>query len=158
MFNANQSPRSRRLTTRIVATGAVIAASLLGVATSSAMADTSTLRLGCYVDSSQFDVLQADLCDAQEPALQYTVVFEVLGRSGGAYTYNWHRKGVSTVLSGCTSAAYHCIISVRPGWAVQWSRTVSVDVTELATGATKTVTAVANGEPVCTSGLRLVWC
>jgi hypothetical protein len=168
MFNAKQWSRSgrgiprrhtcptkARRTTRSVATGAIIAASLLGAATSSAMADTSSLRLGCYVDSARVDVLQADSCVAEYPARQYTIVFEVLGRSGAAYTYNWHTSG-TTPVQGCTSTYYGCTVSVRP--FATWSRTVSVDVTELATGASKTVTAVAQGDPVCAWNGGLVWC
>jgi len=134
----------------------VLAASLLGVATPSAVADTSALGLGCFVDTWQIDVVQADQCFAGEPALQYTVQFEVLGRSAGGYTYNWDTTG-STVAGGCASSSYYCFITVRPN-GHPWSRTVSAVVTEAATGASKVVTAVAEGEPVCGAWEQLYFC
>ena len=169
MFNIERSSRGERdffrprrpttiarLTKRIVATSAIIAASLLGAVTSSAVADTSALKLGCYVDSRQFDVVQADYCFSPEPRTSYTVRFEVMGRSAGvAYAYSWNTSG-STVVYGCTASSFDCGIRVDSRFG--WSRTVSVHVTEVATGASKTVTALAEGETVCGAPGSLYWC
>src|SRR4051794_29577355 len=127
-------------TKHILASGAVIAASVLGVATQSAAADTSTLQLGCFVDTPALDFVQPDHCGARLAAARYSVYFEVLGRSGGGYSYQWQTSGLSVVpLSGCTSSAPTCSVSVRPRGDA--TLTASVVVTELATGASKTVTA-----------------
>jgi hypothetical protein len=145
----------KRLTRTIMATGAIMAAVVLAAATPNAVADTSTLRLGCLVDSSALDKLTPDHCVARFPARQYTVYYEVLGYSPG-YTYNWHTNG-STVSFGCTPSSAACALDQRAA-GHDWSLTTSVDVTELATGSTKTVTATAEGAAVCWFVHGFVWC
>jgi hypothetical protein len=150
----------KRITKSIVATGAIIAASLLAVAAPSAIADTSTLGMGCYVDSSRLDMLRADYCGASEPATQHTVWFEVTGRSAGGYAYNWSSASAepTTIVSGCTPSSRYCVFKI--GSRRDWSLTTSAVVTESATGASKTVTAVAEGMAVCGGwrGVPLHWC
>jgi len=145
----------KRVTRNIVATGAIIVATMFGAAATSAVADTSALGLGCFVDSPAYDTVTPDYCVASHPAPSYTVYFEVLGRSGGGYAYAWSTSGFS-IASGCTSSSPHC--SVRVGSRGDWSRTMSVNVTELATGSSKTVTAVAEGAAVCGSWKGWVYC
>lgn len=128
--------------------GAVIAASLLGAATPSALADTSSLHLGCFVDSPALDVVTSGSCAARHAASQYTVYFEVLGRSGTGYTFNWRSAGLQiTPTAGCTSSSPICMATVHPGGDT--TLTTSVVVTEIATGASKTVTAHADFFSVC---------
>ena len=142
----------KRLMKNLLASGAVMAVSLLGVATPSAVADTSTLHIGCFVDSWRLDDLQDTYCEAQDPALGYRVHFEVLGRSAGAYSYSWgtsRYRATTTIVGGCTSSFHYCTLDVRNSRGSYWEVTWSPVVTELATGASKTVTGVAAGQDVC---------
>jgi hypothetical protein len=138
----------KRLTKKRLAAVAVISASLLGAAAPSAIADTSTLRLGCFVDSSALDSVTADRCAASEVASQYTVVFEVMGLSGSGYSFDWGTSGFTIApFGGCTSSFFSCSVIVRARGHT--TRTMSVVVTELATGASKRVTATAEFFAVC---------
>jgi hypothetical protein len=145
----------KRLTRTVAATGAVIGV-LLAAATPSAFADISNLRLGCFVDSPALDTLTPDHCQATVPARQNTIYYEVLGDSLGSYTYSWHTAGF-IVSFGCTPSSVGCAVLERPAGG-DWSRTMSVDVTDPATGSAKTVSATAEGFAVCSLGGRLVWC
>lgn len=134
--------------TKTLATGAVIAASVFGAATPSALADTSALHLGCFVDSPALDVVTSGRCAARHAASQYTVYFEVLDRSATGYTFNWRSTGLPIVpTAGCTSSSPICMGTVRP--AGDSSLTTTVVVTEIATGESKTVTARADFFSVC---------
>jgi hypothetical protein len=137
----------KRLTKNGMAGGAVILTALFAIATPTATADTSALRLGCFVDSPNLDTVKEDHCVASHPASSYKVYFEVRNRSAGGYSYQWRKTGLP-VSGGCTASSHSCsLVVVKPKG--ESTLTMWVVVTELATGASKTVTADAEFFAVC---------
>lgn len=129
-----------------LAASTLIAAGLLTNAGAAHAGDVSNAQLACYVDTYAYDQLSVDYCasawtpsTANNPTTAY---FEVVGLPAGSYSYTW--KDLKTGQTGiCSSANKWCTRSIRIIAARDGTAEVQVTVRDNQTGATKTVSALA---------------
>lgn len=101
--------------------------------------DVSNASLACYVDTTAFDQLTSGYCSSGwRPGQPHptTAHFEVVGLPAGSYTYYWSD-------SQCNSASSWCNKTIRKDTSGGEPITISVNVYDNATGASKTVQATA---------------
>lgn len=101
--------------------------------------DVTNAALACYVDTFAYDQLATDYCasawtpsTANDPTIAY---FQVVGLAAGSYTYAWSRSTCGNSQS--------CSVSIRKDTSGGMPITLSVTVTDNATGAQKVVSATA---------------
>lgn len=129
-----------------LAVSSLIALGLMAHAGTAQAGDVSNARLACYVDTYAYDQLSADYCasawtpsTANNPTVAY---FEVIGLPAGSYSYTW--KDLKTGQTGvCSSTNKWCTRSIRIIAARDGTAEVQVIVRDNQTGATKTVSALA---------------
>lgn len=120
----------------------ILAGLFAGHAAPAHAGDLSNAQLACYVDTYAYDQTAVEYCvsawtpsTATNPSTAY---FEVVGLPAGSYTYAW--TNLDTGQAGvCSSGNVWCTRSIR----VNRTASMSVTITDTATGATKTVMATA---------------
>jgi len=108
--------------------------------------DLSGAQLTCYVDTYAFDVPQAQWCHstwtpgtASNPSVAF---FEVAGLSAGNYGYAWTDLETGQPLPVCANTQY-CIVPIATETRGDGEARLRVTVTDLATGAQRTLDATA---------------
>lgn len=118
---------------------ALLLGSTVGYAPAAQAGDVSNASLACYVDTTAFDQLTSGSCfsgwtpSQPDPSVAY---FEVVGLTPGSYTFAWSA-------SQCSSTSNWCTRPIRKDTSGGQPVTLSVTVTDNATGASKTVQATA---------------
>lgn len=106
--------------------------------------DVSGAQMACYVDTYAYDQQETDYCAsvwtpgrADNPT---TAVFTVVGLPAGSYSYRWRNVENGAWLS-CTSSS--CTTSIATETRGDGQAILEATVTDTATGASRTVSAVA---------------
>jgi hypothetical protein len=132
-----------KFSTPLLSAALVLAVGGVGAAESKAAAEAgpglqslSGTVLKCAVSPPTTLVYHDDYCIGSVPNSSYGVVYQVFVPAGGPYTYAWTVPSLrgQTVYSGCTSTSSLCSLTVsRVG---DHDNTISVTVTDPATGET----------------------
>ena len=108
--------------------------------------DLSNAVVTCFVDTYALDVPEAFSCrsvwtpgTATNPS---TALFQVAGVGAGNYSYAWRDMETNTVPAGCGNQDY-CEKSISTETMGDGEATLRVTITDLSTGATKSVQATA---------------
>lgn len=130
----------------LIAAGFAAALSLSGLAPARA-GDLSGAQLECYVDTIAFDVPQAGWCQsvwtpgiASNPSGAY---FNVTGLPAGNYSYVWTDLETGRAPSGCGNSPGWCGVPIATETRGDGEARMRVVVTDLATGAQRTLDATA---------------
>jgi hypothetical protein len=100
--------------------------------------------LACYVDTAAFDQLTTGLCasvsgNGPDPTIAH---FEVVGLTAGSYSFVWKDLDTGVAPPGCGNS-FVCNTGIASEAAGDGLVRMSVLITDLGTGLTKTVTARA---------------
>lgn len=108
--------------------------------------DLSGAHLGCAVDTFAFDILSADVCSAwwqpnraNNPTNAH---FEVMNLPAGNYAYLWRNLENNQSPPACAGLA-GCSLPIATDTSGDGEASMSLTVTDLDTGAQRTLTAVA---------------
>ena len=106
--------------------------------------DLTNAALACYVDTNAFDQLTTSLCvsltgNGPDPTIAH---FEVVGLTAGSYSFVWKDLETGVAPPGCGNS-YVCNTGIASEAAGDGLIRMSVLITDLSTGLTKTVTARA---------------
>lgn len=106
--------------------------------------DVSGAQMACYVDTYAYDQMETDYCAsvwtpgrATNPT---TAVFNVVGLPAGTYSYRWRNVETGAWLN-CTQSS--CTTSIATETRGDGQAILEATVTDTATGASRTVSAVA---------------
>lgn len=131
-----------RFALSILAPSLAAAALLAAPAQEARAGDVSNAQLACHVDTYAFDTPSVGTCagfwtpsTADNPSV---AVFEVQGLTPGNYSFSW-RDPVTGQNGVCASNANSCLRTIHVGE----SKRLQVTIVDLATGASKTVSARA---------------
>jgi hypothetical protein len=124
--------------------GAVSAGLLFSHSGPAFAGDVTNAALGCYVDTYAYDQLTTGLCaattqNAPDPTIAH---FEVVGLTTGNYGFLW--TDLETGLNpGCGTSSAICEVPLASeAWGDGFAK-LQVKITDIDTGATKTVSARA---------------
>lgn len=108
--------------------------------------DLSGAQLGCAVDTFAFDILTANVCSAVwQPNRAHDptdVHFEVMNLPAGNYAYLWRDLETNQSPPACAGLA-GCSLPIATDTSGDGEASMSLTVTDLDTGAQRTLTAVA---------------
>lgn len=129
---------------RMVITGLLVFLSLIFAPQKATAGNLNNAALACYVDTYAFDQLSTGLCvslagNGPDPTIAH---FEVTGLTAGSYSFVWTDLDTGQAPPGCGNA-FVCNTGIASESAGDGLVRMSVLITDLATGATKTVTARA---------------
>ncbi len=123
----------------IAAAVAISAISAISYTPVARAGDVTNAALACLVDTFAYDQLVTDYCaSAWTPSTANnptTAHFEVVGLATGSYSYSWSRSTCGNSKS--------CNVSIRKDTSGGTPITLTVTITDNATGAQKTVSATA---------------
>lgn len=129
----------------LVATMIVGSAISMGYASPAKAGDLTNARLACYVDTYAYDQLSNDYCasawtpsTAKNPT---TAHFEVTGLAPGTYSFSW--LNLETGGSQACGNSSHCNKSIATETRGDGEASLQVTITDTTTGASKSVSAVA---------------
>ncbi|GHA68430.1 hypothetical protein [Cognatilysobacter bugurensis] len=107
--------------------------------------DVSSAQLACYVDTYAYDQYQTGFCASvwapRRATNPTTAVFQVVGLPAGNYYFQWRNLETGGALS-CTSS--QCTTSIATETRGDGEAMLEVTITDAATGARRTVAAVAH--------------
>ncbi|MCD9033699.1 hypothetical protein LDO32_18465 [Luteimonas sp. Y-2-2-4F] len=147
IFERTSPRRAMMARARIsILAGLVLAASAAATPEKAAAADLTNAVLECYVDTYAFDVPTPNYCvswwtpgSANNPTL---ALFEVTGLPAGSYSFAWTDLDTGSPPPGCGNVQY-CSTGIATDTSGDGSVRLSVLVTDLTTGLTRTLTAEA---------------